>query len=669
MDVETGAALLGNADKTINDTDSTGSQAQFVDSNGNVLHLMHPMNEEDGQGRSPTAATLKRQWEFAGYGRVLHYKDAVEAEVERHRPPLGQLRATAIAGNDITSSILYTAGIATAYSGVYAPVAIILVCCTLYCFRSIYAELGSALPFNGGSYNALLNTTNKLTAASVACLSVLSYLATALVSGSSAVDYLLTLDGLEHLPEFWLVIGLLSFFCLLTLVGVSESASVATGLFIFHMSTLSLLAGTSVIHICLHGFGTLTDNLSRTDTVASPYGEPLANIYFGFAASLLGVTGFETSCNYIEEQQPGVFPKTLRNMWCLVSFFNPVISFLALCVLTVDEITENQEAVLSRMALISGGDTFGVWVKRIVILDAFLVLAGAVLTSFVGVTGLLERLCLDRCMPQFLLSRNKARGTLHVIIVGFYLLCTSLWAMSQDLKNLAGVYGIAFLSVMTLVAIGNMLLKYKRGGLPRSPIAPWPMVIVGFVLILAGLVGTIVMRPEVLKYFTLYFGIVVFIIITLFSRIKLLHILNYFLGQSPFIRKHFQKWVKRKVREINANPIVFFTKTNAVHVLNKAVLYCMANEDTSVLYIVHVYTSQTPEFLDELKQNVKFIDQAYPKIAISLILVEGVNFSPGVVRHLSTALNTPTNFMFLGCPDDRFIHNLDAFGGVRLITH
>jgi hypothetical protein len=29
---------------------------------------------------------------------------------------------------------------------------------------------------------------------------------------------------------------------------------------------------------------------------------------------MLGVTGFETSANFVEEQKPGVYPRTLRNM-------------------------------------------------------------------------------------------------------------------------------------------------------------------------------------------------------------------------------------------------------------------------------------------------------------------------------------------------------------------
>ena len=38
-------------------------------------------------------------------------------------------------------------------------------------------------------------------------------------------------------------------------------------------------------------------------------------IFFGYSSALLGISGFESSSNYVENQKPGVFPKTLRNMW------------------------------------------------------------------------------------------------------------------------------------------------------------------------------------------------------------------------------------------------------------------------------------------------------------------------------------------------------------------
>ncbi len=97
---------------------------------------------------------------------------------------LNQLEATAICGNDISSSCLYVSGLAIVYSGQYAWISLLMVAGVLFLFRKIYGEVVGALPLNGGAYNALLNTTQKSTASLAAGLTVLSYMATSVISAS-----------------------------------------------------------------------------------------------------------------------------------------------------------------------------------------------------------------------------------------------------------------------------------------------------------------------------------------------------------------------------------------------------------------------------------------------------------------------------------------------------
>lgn len=60
----------------------------------------------------------------------------------------------------------------------------------LYIFRKPYNEAVTGIPVNGGTYNLMLNTVSKKIAGLVACLSFLSYLATAIVSAFAAVIFL-----------------------------------------------------------------------------------------------------------------------------------------------------------------------------------------------------------------------------------------------------------------------------------------------------------------------------------------------------------------------------------------------------------------------------------------------------------------------------------------------
>ena len=102
---------------------------------------------------------------------------------------LGVLPATAICGNDITSSCLYVSALTIMAAGRWAPLALLVVVLVLYLFRKIYGEVVGALPLNGGAYNALLNTTSKSWASLAACLTLLSYMATAVISASEAMHY------------------------------------------------------------------------------------------------------------------------------------------------------------------------------------------------------------------------------------------------------------------------------------------------------------------------------------------------------------------------------------------------------------------------------------------------------------------------------------------------
>ncbi len=126
------------------------------------------------------------------------------------------------------------------------------------------------------------------------------------------------------------------------------------------------------------------------------------------------------------------------------------------------------------MGQISGG----IWLATLVSIDAVVVLSGAVLTSYVGVTGLLERMTLDRVLPGYLLKKNR-RGSSYRISAVFFLLSVSILLITHGaVEELAGVYTISFLLVMGLFAIGNILLKLKREKLPRPEKASWLAVMV-----------------------------------------------------------------------------------------------------------------------------------------------------------------------------------------------
>ena len=583
---------------------------------------------------------------------------ALKSITEHKKGGMGQLPATAICGNDITSSCLYVSALAIIYAGRWAPVALLIVAGVLYLFRSIYAEVVGALPLNGGAYNALLNTTSKFKASIAACLTILSYMATAVISASEAMHYAHTIW--PSLPVTGATIGVLAFFMLLTIIGITESARVAILIFIFHLSTLTLLIVMGIAFVVTHGLDTFNLNL------ATPAEGGLAMaLFFGFSASLLGISGFESSANYVEEQAEGVFPKTLRNMWLAVTVFNPGIALLALALVPIGHVDTNQEALLAHLGNLSGG----IWLANLISVDAALVLSGAVLTGFVGVNGLIRRMTLDRCLPQSLLKTNR-RGTTHRIIASFFILSVSVLLITRgELKALAAVYTISFLSVMVLFGLGNIFLKTKRAGLPRPVKAPLPAVLIAVAAVLTGLIGNAIMNPYYLAVFLEYFIPAVLVIAVMLGRISLLQA-GLFLVRS--VLKFFIKGmtstaqsIRTKIDEINSQQVVFFTRGDNLANLNNAMLYVKQNEHTNRIKVVTVVQNKD-EVPKKLKKDLKFLNEAYPSIEIEFVVITGT-FSPDLIQELSVKWNIPVNLMFIGSPRAHFIYGLGDLGGVRLI--
>lgn len=191
--------------------------------------------EFDGDGLPETLSTKGRgrmeSWEFPGFGSYDSVIDVDAAQLlsaekrlssTEEVPKLGELEATAICGNDILSSCLYVSSQVNESAGAYSPLCLAAVAAILWFYEGIYAEAITALTMNGGSYNVLINATSKTVAASAACLAVISYIATGVVSATTAVSYLQTL-----IPELPLVPGVILLHAFFASLNVSYPARAA----------------------------------------------------------------------------------------------------------------------------------------------------------------------------------------------------------------------------------------------------------------------------------------------------------------------------------------------------------------------------------------------------------------------------------------------------------
>jgi len=567
---------------------------------------------------------------------------------------LGEFASTAICGNDISSSVLYVSALSIFYAGQYAWITLLIVAFVLFLFRRIYGEVVGALPLNGGAYNALLNTTSKLMASMAATLTLLSYMATAVISGNEAMHYLHHL--IPSMPVIIATIVLLGIFAALVIGGISESAKVAMGIFVFHLVSLLILSLFILNYFIKNDFSQFFENWNLP-----MQGSIGMAIFFGFAASMLGVSGFESSANFVEEQKKGVFPKTLRNMWIVVSIINPLMAFFALSLFSMG--TLQSETFQNTLLIEMGEHVGGNWMGTLIAVDAVLVLSGAVLTSYVGVSGLLERMTLDRILPQYFLKKNSNGSSYRIILMFFFLSVSVLLFTKGNVKLLAGVYTISFLSVMALFGIGNVLLKVKRARLPRPERATWLTVLIAIAAVLTALTGNILMKPKdglpsniavFLPYFLISMGFILFML----NRIVILKAILRFV-------KQINTTIIHTINDIIKQEFVFFTKGDHLANLNNVMLYIKHNEHTKKIKIVTVLKDKE-EAPENLKLDIEFLNREYPEINIEFVEIYDT-FGPELIQHLSKQWNIPVNFMFIGSPSNKFPYKIEELGGVRLI--
>jgi amino acid transporter len=578
-----------------------------------------------------------------------------------HHLKLDAFSSTAIAGNDILSSCLYVCGIAILFAGVWAPLIFLAIGLVLFLYKHVYTEVVEALPLNGGAYNCLLNATSKPLAAIAGVMTTLSYVATSVISAKTAAEYVHT--SWHALPVMLTTSLIIIAFAVLVILGVKDSAKVAKGIFVLHLFTLTALIIIGLWGLLHNDLGFLPANLAATQQHFNVVGA-LPLIFFAFSASLLGVSGFESSANFVEEQQPGVFRRTLKNMLAGVVFFNPLIALVVLRTLDLSTIIEVKDFVLADTALQLGG----VALKYLIVADAFFVLSGAVLASFVGASGLLYRMTLDHCLPSsILLPKMKHRNqNANRIIVAFALLCLSILFMTKGvLLSLAGVYTISFLGVMTLFAIGNIILRITRNDLKRSYRGPLFFAFAAAASTTAGIVGNILIDPKNLVYFLIYFIPALTVVLLMIYRDYILEWILKITEGVPFLYTFVEPWFHHVTRP----RIVLFA--HHPRKLYKALEYIRKNETSRSIAVVFCQKDATNkrEFILEFRNYVHFFKSSgvFPQLDIEFVVEKDETFGPGVIKSYASRYKINRNNIFIGSIHDEHDFSFEDLGGVRII--
>jgi hypothetical protein len=324
---------------------------------------------------------------------------------------------------------------------------------------------------------------------------------------------------------------------------------------------------------------------------------------------------------------------------------------------------ESKDFLLSNAAAIFAGH----WFQYVVVIDAVLVLCGAVLTGFVGVSGLVYRMTTDGCFPSAFGKVNK-KGSYPYIIIAFFILCTSILLLTKgDLLSLAGVYTIAFLSVMTLFAFGNLLMRETRKDLKRTYHAPLIFVVLAFFATAAGILGNIEISPANVHYFLSYFIpaiIIVFGMIYLDYVLKALARLTKFI---PFVSKYFNHLYKKLNN--NGQFIVFIHHIDRLY---KILEYIDRNEVVQNITLIHSacneHTNDVGKGARDLKEIITTLQRAgvFPHLRTNVLFINE-EFGPELVDKVSKKFQVEKNRILIGSIHEEHNFNYDQLGGVRII--
>ena len=190
-----------------------------------------------------------------------------------------------------------------------------------------------------------------------------------------------------------------------------------------------------------------------------------SNMLLGFATAFLGITGFESAAQIVEQLKSPSW-RTLKKIYLvivsLVTITAPLTSLLCLTLLTSEEIAKHKDHLLSGLALVEGGTPL----LQILVADAALTLFAAVNTAYVGCIGLCTTMAKQGNLPAIMLRRWDLKvpllqGYPYVVLPFMAITGAMMFMLPGRVDQLGQVYGMAFLAVMSTFCLGVVLLRFK----------------------------------------------------------------------------------------------------------------------------------------------------------------------------------------------------------------
>ncbi len=401
-------------------------------------------------------------------------------------------RAAAIVLSDLASTAYYIGGITERAIGEAAPYFIFGVMIFAYAVRMVYMESCSIFT-RGGVYRVVRNTLGENLAKIAVSALMFDYVLTGPISSVSAGQYIVGLvnsflpDGGKlpvNLTAQLIAILIVVYFWRLNTRGITESSGQALRIMQITGAMVLIMLVWCGLTIYLRGaelpsFTIKFNEESLGFLGHTKLGETLLSgkllgaigLVIALGHSMLAMSGEESLAQVYREIEAPKLQNLKRAAITILIFsvtFTGIFSFLAVMIIP-DEVRVAQYAdnLLAGLAMnVVGPEPVRLALQAFVVVVGFLILSGAVNTSFIGANGVLNRVAEDGILADWFRKPHDRFGTTYRMInlITFFQLTTILISRG-DVYLLGEAYAFGVIWSFVFNAFAMLVLRFKD----RSP--------------------------------------------------------------------------------------------------------------------------------------------------------------------------------------------------------
>jgi amino acid transporter len=578
-------------------------------------------------------------------------------------------RAAAIVLNDLGSSAFYAGGIAEQAIGKAAPWFILGIMLFSFAVRAVYVESCSMFT-RGGVYRvvkeALGGTFAKL---SVSAL-MFDYILTGPISGVSAGQYIVGLmnemmgvalqyhwlppaltDGHGH-PYQFDVNGTAAIFAAVVTIyywwqnikGIEESSDKALRVMQITTVMVIILLGWGIYSVSVQGVhlppAPTPANLSFSpDALGFLKGTSVVpflgifGIVMAFGHSILAMSGEESLAQVNREiEHPKL--KNLKRAAIVIAIYSLIFTggatLLASMLIPDGPRTQiYQNNLIAGLAMYMSGPPMAKLVFRIfVVLVGFLILSGAINTSMIGSTGVLQRVAEDGVLTDWFRKPHRKFGTSSRIVnLVFALQMFTIIVTRGNVITLGEAYAFGVIWSFTLNSLAMLVLRWKYHGERGWKVPPnikvgkteIPVGLICVFLTLLSVAITNLFTKSVATVSGIAFAGVFFIIFTVSEKQnRRKHALTARQMKDHFQLEH-QDTISRESVAIRSGGVMVTMRDPANPFALKWALAKHASDDTDVVVLsARILGAGGPEFLSAEEQSFSEHEQMLFTKAISV---------------------------------------------------